>query len=209
MFDVLHWYEFYLIIVFLITLRLRFAFFRDLFALGSKLPKRWPNMLKTILKERWIFINLQAMLPVGVALSTALAHSFFRRFWWSEAKLSFSLLRYSPLWSLVLFSLSAFMVWLDCRVLVRRTHLEIADLEKRFDRGELALSRPIDLTVRVVTFGVIRPRQIVEDQVAEALKEQALCIETQMRGWMGRSLVRIAFGITCWFAWAYLSAMAA
>ena len=209
MLDVLSLYQIYLIVVVIAAVWLRFASWRDLLVFAKKFPTRWPKMLKTILKERWALLTWSTLAPLIVAILAAATHTFFNQFWWSEAELPVGTLFQYPAFLLLLLPLAMAMLYFDFQALTKSSSVSTEELEKQLDRGELAMSKPVHWGVRLMTFGFVNTNEIVEHEVAESLEKQTVVIEQQMKGWLGRSAVRIAFGISCWFAWAYIQAAAA
>lgn len=208
MFDLLVWYEAYLLILVVATVALRFRVWRDFATIACQFPDRWPRLFGVIIEHKHLLLNRSTVLPIAMAVSLAAIHTICRHWLLSDAELSVASVVQIPPALLLLACCGGYMLYLDYRVLQRSTPFRRAELEKRFNRGELALAKSVDWTVRICTFGFVSSTKIVEEQVEEALEEECAAVEEQMKGWLGRTMVRLAFGMSCWLSWAFLMAQA-
>ena len=204
MFDLLVWYEIYVVILVVATVVLRFRVWRDLATVAYQFPNRWPRLFGVIVENKSLLFNRSTLLPIVMALTLAAVHTLCRHWLLSDAELSLLSVIEIPPALLLLACCGGYMLYLDYQVLQRSTPFQRAELEKRFNRGELALAKTVDWTVRICTLGFVSSTKIVEEQVTEALEEECTVVEEQMKGWLGRTIVRFAFGMTCWLCWAYI-----
>ena len=202
--DILTWYEYYLFLVVIVSIALRYHLLRDILLLARKFPERWPKLLQMLLEHKWSLINKVTIIPVSIAIVMALLHTVCNRWLWMASELKISELSYHPMLCIPLIVFSGWMLFLDIQVLSRATQFKKDELEQLLDRGEFALSTPVDWTVRLFTLGLISPTRVVEHKLEEALELECDQIVTQMRGWYLRTAVRVLFGTCCWITSAYL-----
>lgn len=203
--DILLWYEIYLILVVVVSLGLRFPMLRDLFGVGFRFPKRWPKMLNELSERKTTFARWTLIAPLLIAASMAFLHTYCNHVLWVEADLSIVTVWKHPPLFVMLLSLALWVAYLDWPVLTQSNTLERGEVEKTLDRGELALNKKLDLSVRVLSLGFVSTRKIARGQIEDTLEQQCEQLEYMIRGWFGRTVVRLIFGMACWFTWAYLT----
>ncbi|QDT36086.1 hypothetical protein Pan189_04410 [Stratiformator vulcanicus] len=203
MFDLLSLYEYYLVLVLIVNVGLRLNYYRNCVAFAREFPDRWPRMLEIIKEHGVSAIDLSILVPVALAFAMALIHSICNHFVWGYATLPISEVFGHPLCGILIVGLAGVMLYNDWLVLRRTSTLDRAETDPVLNQGELASHPTIDWASRTFTFGRFSTRRMVEERVEETLTEHAAEMAERMKGWMFRSAIRLAFGLTCWMVWAY------
>ena len=82
------------------------------------------------------------------------------------------------------------------------TDIDRAQIEKYFDQAEFWLRSWTAPVVRVVTFGRINPRQLVNVEVRKALIDVNRTINNTMWWLAAQTGLRIAYGLSLWLTFA-------
>jgi hypothetical protein len=95
------------------------------------------------------------------------------------------------------------MTFLDFKAIFLFGRFDRVALEEDLDKAEHWLHSWKAPALRFITFGLINPRKIVNDQVREALVKASLVVNGQMWRWSLQIAMRLAFGLALWVTWAW------
>ena len=200
--DLIHLFNFYLALMFLLSLVLRVGQYASFYRIARAFPDRWPNLLQEIKEHRAIFLTLGNLLPALTALVLCALNMLACRLVWPQAQLTIS--RLLELWlalPLVLL-LGGAMLALDIYATLWVTEVNRAEVEKYFDQAEFWLKSWAAPVVRVFTFGRINPRRMVNVEVRNALIEVSRSVNVTMWWLAAQTGLRIAYGLSLWLTFA-------
>src|SRR5262245_44405768 len=167
--DLIHLFNFYLALMFMLSLVLRVGQYASFYRIARAFPDRWPKLLNEIKQHRAIFLTLGNLLPSLTALGLCALNMIACRQIWPHAQLTLG--RLSDIWLALpfVFICGSAMLALDIYATFWVTDINRAEVEKYFDQAEFWLRSWTGPVVRVVTFGRINPRRMVNVEVRKAL----------------------------------------
>ncbi len=191
----------YLILCFVVGTVLRLRNYRALLGLIRAFSQRWPKLLQLVKGYRAIFLRWPALLPIGLTLALMLGNLLASRLLWSQARVTVEDL-WPRWWALLIVTISAaLMVFWDGNAVLHFSRFDRLALEKNLDRAEHWLQTWKAPTLRFLTFGLINPRRIVNQQVEAALVKASLIVNGQMWRWSLQIGLRLGFGFALWITW--------
>jgi hypothetical protein len=194
--------NYYLILAFVVGTVVRIRNYRAILGVIFMFSNRWPKLLVLAKRYRLVFLRWPTLLPLGLTLVLLLGNTLASYFVWSQAKVTFDDLWQHWLALLAVTISGGLMVFLDCKAIFSVGRFDRAALEIDLDKAEHWLQSWQAPAVRFVTFGLINPRKIVNEQVREALVKASLIVNGQMWRWSLQIGMRLAFGLTLWITWA-------
>jgi hypothetical protein len=202
--DLIRFFEFYLVLLFICSLGFRIRQYRNVLALLRAMPGRWPRLLQLIREHYFIFLTWGNFGPAFIALGLFSIHTLACRLVWPHARITLGgLVDWWPfLVPVVVFGIA--MTAVDLYTVVNVGKVDRREVEKYFDQAEYWLRSWTAPMVRVVTFGYVNPRQIVAGEVRKALHELNRLL-TSTLWWVSlQTGLRIAYGLSLWltFAWS-------
>jgi hypothetical protein len=202
--DLIHLFNFYLAFVFLLSTYLRVRQYAALFRLARALPDRWPRLLDEIRRHRTVFLTFGNLLPTFTALALFGANMLAARLLWPHAQLTIG--RLFEIWPAVpvVLACGGAMLAVDVYATAWVTEIDRAEIEKYFDQAEYWLRSWTSPVVRVVTFGRIDPRQMVNVEVRKALVDVSRTINSTMWWLAAQTGLRIAYGLSLWLTFALI-----
>jgi hypothetical protein len=203
--NLIHLFSFYLAAIFLLGLWVRFRQYQTILGLVRTMPGRWPRLLDLIRGHLDIFVSWQTAWPGLLALGLCLAHTAACHWIWPWARLTIGgLLDLWPAVPIVLVCGLA-MLGLDVYGLFQVGTVDRPALERHFDQAEYWLKSWAGSVLRVVTFGYVNPRLMVEQEVRKALIELNKMFHFTLWWIIAQTALRIAYGLSLWltFAWAH------
>jgi hypothetical protein len=193
---------YYLLLAFAVSTLLRMRNYRTILGLVFTFPNRWPKLLALVKQHRTIFLRWPAVLPVGLTLALMLANTLASHFVWSQARVT-----WNDLWErwfafVCVIAFGGTMLYLDFYAIFNFGHFNRAALEANLDKAEHWMQTWKAPVVHILTFGLVNPRKIVNDQVRKALIKASMVVNGQMWRWSLQIGMRLAVGITLWITWA-------
>jgi hypothetical protein len=200
--NLIHLFDFYLAAMFVVGTYRRFAQYRATAGLALSLPGRWPHLFRLVKQHRTVFMTWKTLLPSALALAVWVANTLASRLIWHNARLTGAdLMAHWQAWPIAL-PLGAAMVALDTYFLIRVGVIDRETTEKYFDQAEHWLTSWHAPAVRVITFGFINPRRMVNDEVRKALLAASDLLNRNLY-WVSLQMgLRVAFGLGLWLTWA-------
>lgn len=196
-------FSFYLAFIFFVSTYLRWRQYHAVIALVTRLQSRWPNLTRLVLAHRSIFLTWRTVLPLVLVAGVLLANFLASRLVWPLAdQFTFAdLLSVWPaLWPIAFFG--ACMLIIDIVGTVRVGQIDLKQTEGYFDLAEVWLSGWRAPVVHFLSLGYINPRQMVSDQVRDALTEGSRLLHTNLWWMTAQTVFRIGFGASLWISFA-------
>ncbi len=196
--NLIHFFDFYLMLFFLISTYLRLRQYAVVLALLRSVPGRWPKLLKLVGEHRMLFVTWTTMLPAFLAFFLSVIHMLLCRLVWPQANLTLAELAH--LWPAIPFVTlcGLAMLGVDLYATFRVGEVDRALLEKYFDQAEYWLRSWVAPVVHIFTLGRINPRQMVAVEVRKALLDASRLLNTTL-WWIALQVgLRVAFGLSLW-----------
>jgi hypothetical protein len=200
--NLIHFFDFYLMLMFAVGTFRRFRQYWDTAALVLKGPGRWPLLFRLVKQHRAVFLTWPTILPLLLAGGLALAQLLASRLVWPEADLTVAQL--SKHWPAVaaVCLIGVAMVAMDFYGLIVVGRIDRVQMDKYFDQAEYWLRSKTAHVVRVFTLGFLNPRRMVADEVRKALINISRLLNSTL-WWVSLQIgLRMAFGLTIWLTWA-------
>jgi hypothetical protein len=200
--DLIHLFNFYLALIFLLSLALRIGQYASFYRIARAFPERWPCLLRQIRQHHTIFLTLGNLWPAITALALCVLNMLACRLVWPHAQLTIRQLM--EIWRAVPFVLicGGAMLALDIYATLWVTDINRAEVEKYFDQAEFWLKSWAAPVVRVFTLGWVNPRQMVNVEVRKALVDASRTINSTMWWVAAQTGLRIACGLSLWLTFA-------
>jgi hypothetical protein len=200
--NLIHLFDFYLALAFLVSTALRVSQYREVVRLVRAVPGRWPHLLRLVKQHISVFLTWATVLPCVLALVLSAAHMLACRLIWPQATLTVGQL--GSLWQAVpgLLILAAAMLAVDYYATFTVGEFDRRLMEKYFDQAEYWLKSWTAPVVRVFTLGYIHPRRMVAVEVRNALIQVSRLINSTMWWVSAQVSLRVAFGLALWLTYA-------
>jgi hypothetical protein len=201
--NLIHLFNFYLALVFLVSLVVRIRQYQTAIGLIRAVPERWPELLKLVRSHHAIFLTWQTVLPALLALALLLVNLAACRLIWPHANLTVGALLALRAMGVVAGCLGLAMLAVDFYATFTVGEIDRPLLERYFDQAEYWLKSWVAPVVRIFTLGYINPRKMVRTEVAAALVQASKLLNSTLWWVIAQVGVRIAFGLSIWLAWAW------
>jgi hypothetical protein len=204
--NLIHLFDFYLMLALLAGIAQRCGRYQAIGRLVLSGPSRWPRLLYLVRHHRMIFLTWSTVLPALLALGLSLIQWIASRKVWPHADLTAGeLAEHWPAIAAVV-PLGLAMLCVDIYGIIVVGELDRPLLEKYFDQAEYWLRSRTAHVVRVFTFGMINPRQMVNVEVRKALVEASQMLNTTLWWVTAQVGLRVAYGLSLWLTWALTQA---
>jgi hypothetical protein len=199
---VIRLFNFYLILVFVVTTFARFRDYVKVLDLVRRVPGRWPRLFQLVRQHWSIFLTWNSFVPLLSSGGLILVHSVLTRLVWPTAD---DFLTMAKLWEhwpalLLVGPCAAAMIALDIYAAVTAQPIDTASLAKYFDQAEFWLKSWTAPVVRMFTFGYVNPRQMVAAEVRNALTSAGELLNSTLWWMAWQSGLRIACGASLWLS---------
>src|SRR5262249_46027547 len=200
--DLIHFFDFYLMLLFLISTSVCLRQYGAVLALVRPVPGRGPKLFELVKQHRTVLPTWTTVLPGAVALALSLLHMLACRLVWQQARLTVDGL--IQLWAAMPFVVlsGAAMLGVDLYATFRVGEIDRKLLEKYFDQAEYWLRSWVAPVVRIFTLGRINPRKMVAVEVQKALVEASRLLNTNLWWIIVQVGLRVAFGLSIWTTYA-------
>jgi hypothetical protein len=209
--NLIHFFDFYLTLVFLASILLRVHQYRAVLALMHALPGRWPRLMQLLAQHRSLFLTRATVAPALLALALILVQVLASRLIWPEAAkpehgLTVARLAEHLPALIVVSLLGAAMVGVDIYATVVVAEVDRHEMEKYFDQAEYWLNSWTAPVVRAFTFGYVNPRQMVAVEVRNALEDATRLLNSTLWWVCVQTGLRVAYGVSLWLTYAWTQA---
>ena len=196
-------FDFYLAFLFLIGLYRRRSVYWDAARLAFSLVDRRKKLLNVVRTEKRELLTLETLRPVLVAIGLMVAQWLCSRMIWPQAEVPLGSLTAD--WWKIAIVVGAFlpMFAVDLFFLVRIGQFDHGETEKYLDQAEQWLGTWKATAVRTLTFGVVNPNAVVQNEVKKGLKELGRTVQASMWWASVQTGLRLAFGAVVWLLWVF------
>lgn len=200
--NVIRLFDFYLLLMFVIGLLRRGTLYRDVVIVSFAAVTRQPNLVRRLSANRDVLLHWPTLRPVFIALFLMLAQFIMSRLIWPHANVTVQDLLNNWWQSLIVLLIFAPMFAVDVYFLIRVGQIDRTLAHEHLTRAEHWLTSWHAPAVKMITFGYVNPRKMVDEQLREGL--------SWFRGTMAWSMwwvtvqvgLRVMFGVTIWLIWA-------
>jgi hypothetical protein len=165
-------------------------------------PGRWPRLVSLVRGQHSVLLTPATLRPLAVMIGVTVAHSLAYNFLWPAARVTPADLGGRWLALAAAAGTAAAMLWLDGVALFAQWEFDRAGLEKQLDQAEFWLGSWVAPTLRVLTFGFLNPRRLVQAEVQKALAQATADLNLMLWRWSLQTGVRLVFGAALWLTWA-------
>src|SRR5262245_31541561 len=178
--NLIHFFDFYLMLLFLIGTYVRMRQYGAVVGLVRAVPGRWPMLFKLFKQHHTIFMTWTTVLPALLAFGLSLSHMLLCRLVWPQANLTVA--RLLELAAAVPFVVAcgAAMLAVDLTATFWVGEIDRRLLEKYFDQAEYWLRSWAAPVVHFFTLGRINPRKQVAVEVQKALLEASRLLNNSL-----------------------------
>jgi hypothetical protein len=207
-FNLIHLFDFYLTLIFILSTALRVRQYRELIGLVRKVPGRWPRLYELIKRHRSILLTKATLGPALLALGLWVTQILASQLVWPDAGRPEKGLSLGRLWEhpaavpLVL-TLGVAMVAFDLYGAIKVGAFDHKQMEAYFDQAEYWLKSWTAPVVRVFTLGFINPRRMVAIEVRSALESATRLLNSTLWWVCIQTGLRIGYGLSLWGTYAW------
>jgi len=194
-------YDFYLALMFLISLVRRWEVYWDAVRLLVAVRGRWPRLLQRLGDHQSLLLNWAFFRPAVLALGLTVIQMICSRVIWPRAGLTGAELLADGWWVPAVVAPLLPMLAVDVFFLVRVGRFDHAETMKYLDQAETWLGWKGPL-VRVVTLGYIDPHKMVDAEVRKNLAEIGTTVRSSLWWVSVQIALRVLFGLVLWTVWA-------
>ena len=195
-------FDFYLALMFLISLVRRWTVYWDAVYILVAVRGRWPKLLTRLAEHQSLLLNWAFFRPVVLALFLTVIQMICSRLIWPQAVLTRADLTAEWWWVPVILVPLVPMLAVDLFFVIRVGTFDRVETVKYLDQAEtwLGWKGPV---VRALTFGIVNPRKIVDAEVKKNLAEIGTTVRNSM-WWVSVQIgLRVLFGLTLWAVWVF------
>jgi hypothetical protein len=194
-------FTYYLLVAFAIGTILRLRNYYAIVRLIWSFPSRYPRLLDLLKKYRTIFLQGPTLLPIGCTAALTVANMLASQLLWSHASVTPADLSRHGAACVFIVPTGVAMLVLDFRAVFLFGKFDKEALEENLDKAESWLESWQAPALRILTFGLVNPRRIVNDQVREAILKANVIVNGQIWRWALQIGMRLAFGLALWETW--------
>jgi hypothetical protein len=199
--NLLRVFDFYLAMMFVISLVRRWEVYWNAIRLVVAVRGRWPRLIDRLSEHQSVLLNWAFFRPVITALVLTLVQLVCSRLIWPHAVITGEELR-GELWRIAVIVVPMLpMLAVDLYFVVRVGRFDHDETVKYLDQAEdwLGWKGPM---IRVLTLGYIDPRKMVDEEVKKNLSEIGTTVQASL-WWVSLQIgLRVVFGLTLWLVWA-------
>ena len=194
-------FTFYLTFMFLLSFLRRWDVYWNAIRILVAVRGRWPKLIHRLGEHKSIILNWSFFRPAILALFLAVLQLIASRVVWPEAVLTNEQLRQQ--WWLIAIILVPLipMLAVDIYFIVCVGKFDHDETVKYFDQAESWLGWKGPL-VRVLTLGIVNPKQMVDAEVRKSLSEMQSTVTASLWWVIVQTSLRLTFGLTLWTVWA-------
>jgi small-conductance mechanosensitive channel len=192
-------FDFYVTVMFLISLLRRWDVYLDAFKLLIGVRGRWPKLMGRLREHQSLLLNWSFFRPAILALLLTVAQLVVSRVIYPQAVVTFAILD-AWWWYAAIFLTMIPMVAVDLYFLIYVAKFDRDAAEKQLDDAEGWLGRKGRM-VRIFTFGIVNPKRIVDSELQKGLESARASLNRSL-WWVSLQIVlRMSFGLTLWTVW--------
>jgi hypothetical protein len=197
-------FDLYLISTFILAMVRRYRQYKAVLGLVFDLGQRWPRVVQLVNQHRMIFMTWRTLAPVGITFGLMVVHTLAYNFIWPSARVTPATLLDHRVALAACLLFGAVMCFLDLTAVFARWEFDRGLVEKNLDQAEYWLRSWVSPALRVLTFGFVNPRAMVNDEVRQALLAASGDLNKMFWRWALQIAMRLALGLSLWLTWALL-----
>ena len=202
--NVIHVFDFYLALMFVLGLSRRYPVYWDAIRLLVAVRGRWPRLLTRLKAHHGVLVTTEVLRPLAVAVGLMLTQFLCSRLIFPTAELTVDEMRAAGWPVAVVLAGVIPMVAVDAYFLLFVGRFDRGTTETFMDHAEHWLSSWKAPAVRAATLGYVNPRRMVDAEVRKSLETLSRTV-SWAAWWVAVQVVcRTACGLTIWTAWALL-----
>lgn len=194
-------FDFYVTLMFIISLMRRWDVYLNAIRIGIAVRGRWPKLIGRLGEHKSLILNWSFFRPAILAAVVTTVQLICSRLLFPKAVLTGPQLEQE--WWLIPIILVPMipMLCVDLYFILRVGRFDHDETVKYLDQAEkwLGWKGPM---VRVLTFGIVNPRQMVDTEMKKSLVEMQTTLTSSLWWVIAQTGLRFAFGFTLWTVWA-------
>lgn len=192
-------FDFYVTVMFLISLLRRWDVYLDAIKLLVGVRGRWPKLMGRLREHQSLLLNWSFFRPAILALALTVLQLVVSRVIYPQAVVTFAILD-AWWWYAAIFVTMVPMVAVDLYFIIRVAKFDRDAAEKQLDDAEGWLGGKGRL-VRIFTFGIVNPSKMVDTELKKGLETARASLNASL-WWVSLQIaLRMAFGLTLWTVW--------
>lgn len=194
-------FDFYVTIMFLISFLRRWRVYWDAIRILVAVRGRWPKLISRLAEHKSLMLNWSFFRPAILAAFITVVQLVCSRMLFPQATLTADQLRVE--WRLIPILCVPMipMLAVDLYFIIRVGRFDHGETVKYLDQAESWLGWKGPL-VRVLTFGIVNPKKLVDEEVRKSLAEMQTTVASSLWWVIVQTGLRFAFGLTLWTMWA-------
>ncbi len=194
-------YDFYLALMFVISLVRRWEVYWDAVRIVVAVRGRWPRLMSRLADHGSLLLNWEFFRPAALAFGLTLIQMICSRVIWPHAHLTGEEVREPWWWLLALLVAIAPMLAVDLYFVISVGRFDHSETVKYLDQAETWLGWRGPL-VRIATLGMVDPTRMVDAEVRKSMAELGATARSSLWWVSAQIACRVLFGLTLWLAWA-------
>jgi hypothetical protein len=194
-------FDFYLAMMFLISLVRRWEVYFDALRLLVVVHGRMPRLLQRLAEHQSLLLNRSFFRPALTAFGLTVVQMVCSRLLWPYAVLTLPELR-EDWWLIPVLCVPLVpMLAVDLYFIVRVGRFDRDETVKYLDQAEnwLGWKGPV---VRALTLGYVDPHKMVDEEMRKSLAELGTTVRASLWWVAAQIALRVTFGLTLWLVWA-------
>lgn len=194
-------FDFYLALMFLISLVRRWEVYWDAIRLLVVVHGRMPRLMQRLGDHHSLLLNRSFFRPAVTAFALTVVQMICSRLLWPAAVITVPELRRDWWWIPILCVPLVPMLAVDLFFIIRVGRFDHDETVKYLHQAEdwLGWKGPL---VRALTLGYVNPRQMVDTEMKKSLEELGTTVRASLWWVAVQIALRVSFGITLWLVWA-------
>jgi len=198
--NLIRMFDFYLALMFLISLVRRREVYWNAIRLLVAVRGRWPRLVQRLREHRSLLLNWAFFRPVVLAALLTVVQMICSRLIWPDAVLLGADLR-DEWWKFAVLAVPLVaMLGIDLFFIIRVGRFDHGETVKEFDRAESWLGRKGSI-VRWLTLGYVDPHRQVDEELKRNLAELGSTVKSSMWWVSVQIAARVLFGLALWTIW--------
>jgi hypothetical protein len=196
-------FDFYLLMMFIIGVIRRWGIYKNVTILTVAVLFRQPNLVRRLGANRDLILNRTVIFPVAIALLLMMIQLILSRLIWPTATVT--LRDESESWWRIAMVIITFvpMLCVDIYFLFRVGRIDRGEAFKQLHRAEYWLTSWQGQAVSYMTFGLVNPRKMVDEQLRDGLTWFRTLVAWSMWWVVIQVTLRVTFGVVVWLLWAF------
>jgi hypothetical protein len=200
--NVIRVFDFYLALMFVLSLSRRYPIYLDILRLGIALRGRWPKLLDRLRQHHGVLVTTEVLRPLGLAVALMVIQFLCSRLIFPKATLTVGTMA-AGVWPLTVILVAAVPMWLvDAYFLIVVARIDRRTSEAYLDTAEFWLTNWKAHAVRAATLGLYDPRVVVDTEVKKSMTTLSKSF-SRTAWWVAAQVAcRMTCGLTIWTVWS-------